>query len=110
MRESPSVFGFADALAKLEAGGARAHYMLRHGSMRVGLYAPVERDEQQPHRQDELYIVAAGGGGFMKEGVVTPFKQGDVIFVEAGAIHRFQDFSPDFVAWVVFWGPEGGEA
>jgi mannose-6-phosphate isomerase-like protein (cupin superfamily) len=110
MAESPPIFGLADALKRLETDGVRAHYMLRHGSMRVGIYAPLGQDDQQPHRQDELYIVASGGGEFMKEGVVTNFRQGDVIFVEAGAVHRFQDFSADFVAWVVFWGPEGGEA
>ena len=25
-------------------------------------------------------------------------------------VHRFVDFSDDFGTWVVFWGPEGGEA
>ena len=33
----------------------------------------------------------------------------NAIFVEAGADHRFVDFSSDFAAWVVFWGPQGGE-
>ena len=31
------------------------------------------------------------------------------VFVPAGQIHRFEDFSSDFVVWVVFYGPEGGE-
>lgn len=32
------------------------------------------------------------------------------MFVPAGMTHRFEDFSADFVTWVVFWGPEGGES
>ena len=39
----------------------------------------------------------------------TPFAAGDCFFVPAGVEHRFTRFSPDFAAWVVFWGPEGGE-
>ena len=34
----------------------------------------------------------------------------DVLFVEAGQPHRFENMSPDFSTWVIFWGPEGGEA
>jgi hypothetical protein len=32
-----------------------------------------------------------------------------VLFVAAGVPHRFEEFSRDFAAWVVFWGPKGGE-
>ena len=28
----------------------------------------------------------------------------------AGITHRFEDFSDDLVVWVLFYGPEGGEA
>ena len=39
-----------------------------------------------------------------------PFGVGDVLFVPAGVIHRFEDFSDDFATWVFFYGPEGGES
>ena len=32
-----------------------------------------------------------------------------MIWVPAGAEHRFEDFSDDLAVWVVFYGPEGGE-
>ena len=32
---------------------------------------------------------------------------GSVLFVPAGQGHRFEDFSPDFAVWVMFYGPEG---
>jgi mannose-6-phosphate isomerase-like protein (cupin superfamily) len=90
--------------------GKRFHYPIRHGSMRVGVYAPkAPHDPQTPHDQDELYIVIAGRGTFAKAGERRPFEPGDVIFVEAGVAHRFEGFGADFATWVVFWGPEGGE-
>jgi mannose-6-phosphate isomerase-like protein (cupin superfamily) len=85
------------------------HYPIRHGSMRVGIYAPRVEDDQTPHSQDELYIIASGSGWFVKGDERTPFQPQDVLFVEAGAMHRFENFSADFAAWVIFWGPEGGE-
>jgi uncharacterized protein YjlB len=34
---------------------------------------------------------------------------GSFLFVPAGAVHCFEDFSSDFTVWVAFYGPEGGE-
>ncbi len=103
---------YEDILAHIpdEKADKRFFYPIHNGSMRVGLYAPRGHDPQQPHTQDELYIIAAGTGSFIKGDETRAFKTGDVIFVEAGILHRFEDFSDDFVTWVVFWGPEGGES
>ncbi len=90
--------------------GRRFHYPIRNGTMRVGVYAPRGSDPQQPHDQDELYIVERGSGSFVNGDERRSFSPGDVIFVPAGAVHRFEDFSDDFRTWVVFWGPQGGEA
>ena len=111
MSASDWMFGLEDALKKLpdSPDEFRFHYGLRHGSMKVGLYTPRGTDPQSPHQQDELYIVISGVGDFLKSGGHVPFKAGDVLFVEAGAEHRFENFSADFATWVVFWGPNGGE-
>ncbi|OOG49602.1 cupin [Rhodanobacter sp. C01] len=105
------MFGLEEALGKLPGSPDefRFHYGLRHGSMKIGLYAPRGTDTQSPHQQDELYIVISGVGDFLKCGERIPFKAGDVLFVEAGSEHRFENFSDDFATWVVFWGPKGGE-
>jgi mannose-6-phosphate isomerase-like protein (cupin superfamily) len=94
-----------------ELAGSSAPYWqgMARGSMRVLLFKPELRDVQVPHRQDEIYIVKSGTGTFSKSGDVRAFGPGDVIFVEAGAEHRFESFSEDFETWVVFWGPDGGE-
>lgn len=101
----------AQIMEKLERfpDGKRYHYPIRHGSMRVGIYAPEHADPQTPHAQDELYIVISGTGTFVKHGEERQFGPGDVLFVEARVEHCFKHFTKDFATWVVFWGPEGGE-
>ena len=83
--------------------------LLQHGSMKVEYYAPDKVDLQSPHKQDELYIIISGNGKFMRENKTVDFKMNDVLFVPAGAEHRFIDFSDDFATWVIFYGNDGGE-
>ena len=86
---------------------------LAHGSLSVELFAPATsqlgRDIQQPHAQDELYVVQRGTSDFWRDGETEAVGPGDILFVPAGAPHRFENFSPDFVTWVVFYGPLHGE-
>ncbi len=89
--------------------GERFVRALAHGSMSVELYAPVDHDPQQPHDQDELYFIHAGTGTLRIGDRIHEFAPGDGFFVPAGVDHRFERFSAGFAAWVVFWGPAGGE-
>ena len=84
--------------------------LLENGSMELGFYKPIGKDEQSPHDQDEIYIVQAGHGNFVCGDQRIPFQPGDALFVAAGVDHRFTDFSDDFAAWVIFYGPAGGES
>lgn len=100
----------AEALARLpEPGGPRFVKVLEHGTLEVEIYAPRGHDPQQPHTRDEVYVVVSGSGWFVNGGDRHPFSAGDLLFVPAGVVHRFEDFSDDFVTWVLFYGPEGGE-
>ncbi len=82
---------------------------LARGTLEVGLYRPPRPDPQQPHQQDELYFVVSGHGWFVNDGDRSEIGPGDALFVAAGVPHRFEDFSDDLTAWVVFYGPPGGE-
>ena len=81
-----------------------------NGSLRVLLYVPRGSDPQQPHEQDEVYVVVRGSGTLSVEDGRREFSEGDVLFVAAGAEHRFEDFTDDFTTWAIFYGPKGGEA
>ncbi len=101
----------AEAMALLPGpGGERFAKVLGHGSMEVEIYAPRGTDSQTPHTRDELYVVVSGSGEFVNGPERHPFDVGDVLFVSAGVEHRFEDFTDDLAVWVVFYGPEGGEA
>jgi mannose-6-phosphate isomerase-like protein (cupin superfamily) len=81
-----------------------------HGSLVVELYTPTGVDLQQPHDRDEVYVVARGSGSFFVGDDRVSIVAGDFLFVGAGRVHRFEDFTDDFAVWVMFYGPEGGES
>jgi len=98
------------ALKLVENSDDKAYgVLLERGTLELGFYRPDGVDPQQPHTQDEIYIIQSGSGFFVLENSRQPFETGEALFVPAGATHRFEDFTDDFAAWVVFYGPEGGE-
>ena len=100
----------AEAFAMLPTpDGKRSAAVFEHGSLQVKLYAPSGIDPQQPHTRDEAYVVARGAGWFVNGPHRHAFAPNDVLFVKAGVVHRFDEFSDDFLVWVFFYGPEGGE-
>ena len=100
----------AEAQAMLPTpDGKRSAAVFEHGSLQVKLYAPRGADIQQPHTRDEAYVVASGTGWFVNGPHRHPIATHDVLFVKAREVHRFESFSEDFLVWVFFYGPEGGE-
>jgi mannose-6-phosphate isomerase-like protein (cupin superfamily) len=73
-----------------EAGGG---YEVVHESpgLEVGVYVLVapEPDRQQPHADDEMYVVLEGRGVLTVEGESVEVGEGKAAFVPAGADHRF---------------------
>jgi mannose-6-phosphate isomerase-like protein (cupin superfamily) len=74
----------------LERGGG---YEIVHESegLEIGVYVLVapEPDRQQPHADDEVYVVLEGRGTLEVEGEVVELAEGSATFVPAGAAHRF---------------------
>jgi mannose-6-phosphate isomerase-like protein (cupin superfamily) len=112
--EGKIVSGYLKALSGLDRlpgpNGERSVELFRHGTLTVKLYAPRNADKQHPHMRDEVYVIASGTGRFQRGKEEVSFGPGDVLFVAAGEEHRFVEFADDFVTWVFFYGPEGGEA
>ena len=105
-----TVFSRAIASAAPLTNGRLSSLAFQHGSMELRWYAPKGTDPQTPHDRDEVYVVVRGSGVFVRGAERMAFVAGDALFVPAGAAHRFEDFSPDFATWVMFYGKVGGEA
>ena len=77
----------------LAAGGG---YEIVHTSsgVELGVYVLVapEPDRQQPHADDEIYLVLEGTGVLELEGAHIELREGNAAFVPAGADHRFSAY------------------
>jgi mannose-6-phosphate isomerase-like protein (cupin superfamily) len=75
---------------------ANGGYEVVHDSpgVEVGVYVLVapEPDRQQPHEDDELYVVLDGHGTLDVEGETVELQPGNAVFVPAGAEHRFTGY------------------
>jgi mannose-6-phosphate isomerase-like protein (cupin superfamily) len=110
-RTSGASLTVIDALQSLPGPeGQRFAPIFQHGTLVVEIYAPRGSDPQQPHTRDEVYFVAAGSGEYVCDETRTAFGPTDLLFAAAAAAHRFENFTDDLVVWVLFYGPEGGEA
>lgn len=107
---APYVFPAALAAHALNEPGRLSARIFGHGSLEVRWYAPHGVDPQTPHDRDEAYVIVSGEGQFRCGGTLAACRAGDLLFVPAYAEHRFENFSEDFATWVIFYGPEGGEA
>ena len=108
--QPPTKLSLAEVMNKIPGSrGERYALGMKHGSMRVLVYAPKGKDDQTPHNQDEVYLVVNGHGSFECGKEKVEFKPNDLLFVPAGVSHRFVDFTDDLVVWVVFYGVIGGE-
>ena len=94
----------SQSLSRLDRDKTDFVRLLETGGFDLSLYRPDVVDAQTPHARDEIYIVATGTGEFVCEDQRTSFGPGDAVFVEAGKSHRFESFTSDFSAWVIFIG------
>jgi len=87
------VHAFEIAAARQRLAEAGGGYEIVHESvgLELGVYVLVapEPDRQQPHEDDEIYVVLEGSGVLQVEGEEVPVREGSAVFVEAGTDHRF---------------------
>lgn len=92
----------------LDREGGPYHEFLRVEDLSVGLYrlGAGAVDRQQPHTDDEIYVVLAGHGRFTAGDDTRDVGPGDTIYVAAHVAHRFHDISEELQLIVVFAPPE----
>ena len=71
-------------------------YEIVHASpgLEIGVYVLVapEPDRQQPHDDDEVYVVLEGTGKLDVEGETVDLREGHAAFVPAHAVHGFSAY------------------
>jgi mannose-6-phosphate isomerase-like protein (cupin superfamily) len=87
-------FGVGSVVEKLRAAGGGYEVVHESPGLEMGVYVLVapEPDRQQPHEDDEVYVVLDGSGVLDVDGTSVPVNVGDAVFVEAGADHRFSAY------------------
>jgi mannose-6-phosphate isomerase-like protein (cupin superfamily) len=79
---------------RLEETGGGYEVVHESPGLELGVYVLVapEPDKQQPHDDDEVYVVLEGRGVLDVEGQPVPLRQGQSVFVPARAEHRFTGY------------------
>src|SRR6058998_3246309 len=87
-------FGVGSAVERLRAAGGGYEVVHESPGIELGVYVLVapEPDRQQPHADDEVYVVLEGRGVLEVEGDKVEVSEGKAAFVPAGADHRFTGY------------------
>jgi mannose-6-phosphate isomerase-like protein (cupin superfamily) len=67
-------------------------------------------DTQEPHNEDEVYVVLRGRGALTTDDATAEVGPGSTIYVPAGEPHHFVNIVEDLVALVLFAPAEGTRA
>jgi quercetin dioxygenase-like cupin family protein len=105
-------YDVGELLKEQRASGHSYLEFLRRESMSLGVYVlPAGgRDPQQPHTEDEVYIVLEGKAALSVAGEPHPVGPGSVVFVEAKVAHHFEAIESDLKVLVFFAPAEGSAA
>jgi len=92
-------------------GGESSHWIVHMNSdaLSLGTYSiPAGgTDDQEPHTEDEVYVVQAGRATLVTASGTVPVEPGSVVFVPAGETHEFTGITKD-LALVVIFAPRYG--
>jgi mannose-6-phosphate isomerase-like protein (cupin superfamily) len=92
-------------LGKRRAQSGRPYLeFLRVPALSAGVYVlqAGATDQQQPHKEDEMYYVVSGRARMKVGSDDRAVSVGSVIFVEANLEHRFYDIKQELTALVFF--------
>ena len=88
------LFDVEAAKRRLQDGSGGYEIVHSSPGLEVGVYVLVapEPDRQQPHEDDEVYIVLEGRGTIQVEDEEVDLEEGQAMFVAAHAEHRFTGY------------------
>jgi len=94
-----------DQLQKqLKSSGKDYLSFMNRNTLKTGLYVleAGAEDKQQPHELDEVYYIISGRANLRVEENLFPVTTGSVVFVKAGAFHKFEDITEELQTLVFF--------
>jgi mannose-6-phosphate isomerase-like protein (cupin superfamily) len=103
-------FETADLIAAQDRPGEHTYVdFLRKDMLSLGLaiWPAGGEDTQEPHLEDEVYVVMSGRGQIRVAGEDRAVSPGSVVYVGARVEHRFHSVEEDLQV-LVFWAPPYG--
>src|SRR3954468_9396245 len=99
-------FGVGSVVEKLRAAGGGYEVVHESAGVELGVYVLVapEADRQQPHDDDEIYVVLEGSGVLDVDGTRIEVDKGRGAFVPAHVEHRFVAYE-QLAVLVIFTRP-----
>ena len=87
----PSSIDFEHVRRRLADGQGGYEVVHTSPGLELGVYVLVAPapDRQGPHADDEVYVVLEGRGALEIDSETVELKEGQAVFVPAGAEHRF---------------------
>ena len=100
-------FAIREVQERLESANGGYEIVHRSPGLEIGVYVLVApaADGQQPHDNDEVYVVLSGRGTLEVEGKSFDVSEGDALFVEAGSEHHFTGYE-SLAVLVIFTLPD----
>ena len=77
---------------------------LKVPSLSSGIYhlGAGQTDPQQPHEEDEIYLVLEGSASFTSGSETLRISKGTILFVEKNEVHKFVEITEDLTLLVFF--------
>ncbi len=99
-------FDTRDPIERLRAAGGGYEIIHESPGLELGVYVLVapEPDRQQPHENDEVYVVLEGTGTLEVAGERVELHEGQAVFVPAGTEHQFVGYE-QLAVLVIFERP-----
>jgi mannose-6-phosphate isomerase-like protein (cupin superfamily) len=97
-------FEIRDLIARQSEGDKKYLEFLQVADLSMGLYVlkAGEPDLQQPHREDEVYVVVGGQAKIRVGDEDRDVQNGSIVYVANGVPHRFHSITSDLRVLVFF--------
>ncbi|HEX2494724.1 MAG TPA: cupin domain-containing protein [Steroidobacter sp.] len=102
----PSKITLAEAIALVHAEPVPYATLFEREELGLELFIPNGPMQSATHAHDELYLVQSGAAILDRAGERISCGAGDVVFVPSNTPHRFDSWSAEFRAWVLYVRPQ----